>query len=445
MPNATQTPLSANNRSILQRASREEVAAALGTISMSDSADWLESTNIYKVAAQDQIQADKKTIPAASQADFGRYLSASSFVHCGDAWGYLGRAIDSLIRGDLQSAVHLTYYAELRGALSLLASEGIYIGNGANFVLTKGGSVELVTGDSTHIAAWKYMAAWNDEARSSSLIAKILRPGGITLASWAQNVPGSGVKSVVSELLTRMAFDLKSFSNDRIRRNTASYTPTRLATEDLTVDKTTNIISQLWQALEPNSRGTFPVLDQLILRDVLKASYSPTHQVKSSDGSIIGNVDWAAWDHWLEQITPTETHGTALFEDLRLTPIDPTMSSLFEKNGTSASPVDFIEAMLDRTAVLLRLATGSCVHLLEESTLTHESIAPWIESLSVVRGLWDSSDLPEDNLDLWSDVDLARTMLDDSKFSSPHALLKSMGSDLLTLGQTERVVAWSFE
>lgn len=394
--------------------------------------------------AQDRIEADGKTVPAATQGEFAKYLAASSFVHCGDAWGYLGRAVDALMRGDLHGAVHLTYYAELRGAISLLASEGIYIGNSVNFVLTAGGAIDRVTKDPTHSAAWKYLSAWNDQVRSKSLISKVLRPGGTTLSVWAQNMPSGGVNSVVSDLLIRMAFDLQSFANDRSRRNTASYTPTRLVIEDLSVEVTASTVSRFWQVLEPNSRGTFPVLDQLLLKDVLKASYAPTHQEVDDSGDFTGEIDWAEWEDWLRHVAPASMPGTALFQELLSMPAQPVLSALFDTGNNSVQPAEFIEAMLSRTSVLLRLATGSCVHLLEDSALTEASIAPWVQSLSVVRGLWEGDDLPESMLDLWSDVEDARVTLDSTTYASPHALLHAVGSQLLTLGQAERVVAWSF-
>ncbi|MGL5405664.1 MAG: hypothetical protein ACRDAX_02560 [Propionibacteriaceae bacterium] len=438
-----QQQLDAEDRRILESASRKEVANALSGISIPETAEWLDPRNVYSNMAQDRIKDDGKVIPAATQGDFAKYLAASSFIHCGDAWGYLGRAVDALMRGDIHGAVHLTYYAELRGAISLLASEGIYIGNGVNFVLTDGGTFDLMTRDSTHIAAWKYLSAWNDQTRSKSLIAKILRPGGTALDDWMQNMPASGVNLAVSGLLARMSFDLQSFANDRSRRNTASYTPTRLVVKDLSVEKTASMVSKLWQVLEPDSRGTFPILDQLLLKDVLKASYAPTHQEADDSGELMDKIDWSDWEDWLQQVAPASISGTALFEELLSMPNQPVLSALFDANNDSISPVEFIEAMFSRTSVLLRIATGSCVHLFEESGLKKEGIAPWVQSLGVVRGLWEADYPPENMLDLWSGVAAALETLDPD-YASPHALLSAVGAQLLTFGQTERVVAWSF-
>jgi hypothetical protein len=64
-----------------------------------------------------------------------QYIAASSILHCADGWSYLGRAINCLLKGDPHRVVHLAYYAELRAALSLLASEAIGVFSRNNFVI----------------------------------------------------------------------------------------------------------------------------------------------------------------------------------------------------------------------------------------------------------------------------------------------------------------------
>lgn len=448
MPVHTQQPLSQDKISLLQSASRKEVAKALSGLVVTGSADWLPAGNSYASFAQECIKNDGKSVPSHKQSDFAQFLAAASFVHCGDGWSYLGRAIDALIRGDLHATVHLTYYAELRGAISLLASEGIYIGNGANMVLTSGGAVEFVTGEGTHVAVWKYLSAWNDGVRSKNLISRILHPGGVSLDEWVQNLPAGGAGAAISDLLVRMAFDLQSFSNDRVRRNAASYNPTRLGVEDLGTEVAARAISQLWEVLEPDSHGGFPVLDRILIQDVLKASYLPTHHLSDADGEVTSSVDWASWPEWLQQVTPVSVLNTALFDALKTAPRgqgpDSALGKLFQSDQSVTSPRDYVESMLARTTVLLRLATGSCLDLLDESGLGKSSLTPWVESLSVVRGLWDVGEFPDDTLDLWLDVEEARQALDNGPLHSSHALLSSVGSQLVTLGQTERVLAWSF-
>ncbi|OZF00928.1 hypothetical protein CH302_08695 [Rhodococcus sp. 15-2388-1-1a] len=100
--------------------------------------------------------------------------------------------------------------------------------------------------------------------------------------------------------------------------------------------------------------------------------------------------------------------------------------------------------MLLRATMLLRLATGSASRLVEESGISKTKIHPWIKSLGEIRGLWPSSDPPEDSLDLWADSELAAEIADDLKTVDRYSMLKELGEMTVTLSQPERVVAWSF-
>ena len=56
----------------------------------------------------------------------GEYIASSAPLHLADGWNYLSRAFDAACRGDRGAAYHLSYYAELRAAMSLLATEGYW-------------------------------------------------------------------------------------------------------------------------------------------------------------------------------------------------------------------------------------------------------------------------------------------------------------------------------
>lgn len=436
------------NRALLSSADRSQVVSTLANITLSSSGEWLKSSNVYLHDAHMQIKADNNTIPAAQISDFSEYLTAGAFVHCGDAWSYFGRAIDALIRGDLHAAVHLTYYAELRGAFSVLASEGIYIGDGANFILDSTGQPRCVTHDRTHVAAWKYFDAWSGAARSSSLVEEILRPGGVKLHEWTQNISGQPVQTVVTDLLSRIAFDLQAFTADRQRRNRVSYNPTRLIIQDLDTQTLCSMVSKIWVTLEPDTKGGFPVLDQLLLRDILSTVYTSLYPELDASGAANGQTDWSKWISWLEILVPSQNRNTAFHEELKIEPSKPIGSSilapLFNRNPNAILPLDYIDEMLARTSVLLRLATGSCVLLHEQSGLPSDAIFPWVESLSLARGLWAEGDLPDNMLDLWSDVDEARQILDAETGTRLQDLIFSLGMQISSLGQTERIIAWSF-
>ena len=421
------------------------IVKALNQIQITESGVWNVSTDPDPLISRGSSRQARKSVEPSNRLAFAKYLAASTFVHCGDAWGYLGRAMDSLARGDIHAAVHLTYYAELRGALSLLASEGIYIGNYSNFVLLDDGSLKWLNGDPTHTAVWKALDTWHEQSRAKKLISRILRPVGTSLDEWIQGMPNQDIGYIISTLLERMSMDLKSFSIDRSRRNVASYMPTRLTITPTDADKANRIISQIWRALEPSARGTFPILDQLILKDILRTAYA-NHVLHSEDDmESIDKLDPARWRSWLHAVAPPAAKQTANLKDLEEIPTDPTLSQIFLSNHELSDPSDFIESMLMRTTVLLRLATGSCHDLISESLLEKRNFLPWVNSLSYSRGLWQGEEgLNEDMLDLWIEVEELIEVLDEDVPTNTHSFLDLVGVHLRTLGQTERVVAWNF-
>jgi hypothetical protein len=434
---AESAPLSAAARLKLAEASRSAVIAALNNISLSSGARWLDPTNVYSAHAGRRIRSDK-TIPPAQVSQFVEYLASGVFVHCGDAWSYFGRAVDALLRGDLQAAIHLTYYSELRAGISLLASEGISIGDRFNFVVKNSSTVDFVTNDATHQAAWQYLSAWNESAKAEDLLARIMRPGNAPFSDWASAVSTGGVGPVVQALLAQMKLDLKTFSGDRDRRNAASYNPTRMVVSDLAAQRGADLAAELWGSLEPAAAGTFPLIDDALVAEILRQSFASTHGEPYSPGD---------WHEWLDASIPSSQVGTALHLDLRRNEPnagDRPMAALFETDSEEMDETLFVAGMMHRAVVLLRIASGSAILLLQESNLAPKDIFPWVDSLATARGIWPVGDPIEDRLDLWGDTRESLEVLTSRKFDDSRDLLDTLGSEIIVLGQAERVVAWNF-
>src|SRR6266540_3509352 len=121
---------------------------------------WLVKSNRYLVDCVDRIEVDKRA-RAVVQSDLGQYIAASAPLHCADGWTLLGRALGSHLRGDPDTARHLAYYAELRAAVSLLASAGLGIFDRDHFVLDASGSVrQFAERLGTHVATWEVLTCW---------------------------------------------------------------------------------------------------------------------------------------------------------------------------------------------------------------------------------------------------------------------------------------------
>jgi hypothetical protein len=88
---------------------------------------WIGRANRYSRDTIRRIKSDIGIGGVRSPRQLSQYVAASTVLHCADGWSYLGKAISCLLRGDPHRCRHLAYYAELRAALSLLASEGVGI------------------------------------------------------------------------------------------------------------------------------------------------------------------------------------------------------------------------------------------------------------------------------------------------------------------------------
>ena len=90
---------------------------------------FIGKKNYYKTDTAKRVDRETQANLQKRKNQIGEYVASSVLLHCNDGWNYLSRAVESLINGDIASAIHFAYYAELRSAMSLLAYEGIGIFN----------------------------------------------------------------------------------------------------------------------------------------------------------------------------------------------------------------------------------------------------------------------------------------------------------------------------
>lgn len=128
-------PLHANDIvaiNALQRSQMELTTAGLKRFLKRST--WIGKTNHYAHNVVAQLQA-ALPITAEHKRNLAQYIAASVALHSNDGWSYLGRSVACLLAGDTHRALHLAYYAELRAAMSLLASAGIGIFNNQHFIV----------------------------------------------------------------------------------------------------------------------------------------------------------------------------------------------------------------------------------------------------------------------------------------------------------------------
>lgn len=424
----------------LQAADRSRIATALGGVLPLTEARWFPRGNGYVPNASERIESDSNAITKGRQPNFLRYVAGSVFTHCGDAWGFVGRALDALLRGDLGGAVHLVYYAELRAALSLLASEGVFIGNVDHFAITQA-SVQPFGKQNgrkvgTHRFAWQALQAWTDGPRAMTVFSQVVRPGAVDFGDWVSSLTSRAAQAKVDAVFKLMSIDLREFDNDHRRRNTASYNPSRLRPRDMPASEIRDLVADVWRALEPGPSGAFPVLDDALLPELLRSIYSSVQRTG------------VAWDDWVASLAPASQSGSALLEAVRANGPGAASTGLvgamYTSRATETDATVFLRPMLARTVLLLRIATGSAIQLLRDSGYGPASLSAWVESLAEARGLWPDGTPLDDPRDLWADVELALDEADAAGTGSLHELLRGLPTGVLTFGQADRVPVWSF-
>ena len=424
---------------------RSNLVTAVSNLSISTSGAWLPDKNSYLTGGSKGIVCDcNKNI--ANFDDVAAFIGASAFTHCADAWSYIGRAADALLHGDVHASVHLTYYGELRAAKSLLAAEGIFVGNRYSCVLDTNSTLTKVNSKPTHQAVWDLFNDWLKQPSSVDRVAGIIEPGGQTLKNWVAAIPG-GVPAVIQDMLTSLAFDLQSFAEDRERRNLASYEPTTLIPSALNVDVIRRTLTGLWDDIEPMMGGDFPSIDSAILANVLRRQY--TAQNEDGDASTTQpKVDWTRWKSWVDSLIPAALNPSALRDALRSDPESDKFQSLliagFSNTSTASDPAEFIQPMLSRATVLARLAAGLCLRVLKDAGKRPSDLVTWSQLFAVSRGHMPDEPLPMPATDLFSDLDPPCEVLEYSRAASLGELHRDLANSAVLLGQADRVIAWTF-
>ena len=213
---------------ILKALKREDVELTLANLKQFMArSTWLGLSNRYASETIQHITEDLRPGKALNQSHLSELIAASCLLHCSDGWSYLGRAISAILRGDPHRARHLAYYAELRAATALLASEGVGVFRNDHFAITAPNkATELRTKAGTHNFAWDCLEFWSDQRSSATLFSHIIRPYGISLENWCAPLGGSAVLSESARnWFKQWGMDLKMFIDDHRARNISTYQP----------------------------------------------------------------------------------------------------------------------------------------------------------------------------------------------------------------------------
>ncbi len=458
MPISQRIKLTKTSKRLVKKASREGVRLNMtGLKRHFDKHRWVGKTNRYANDCIKKIHIDTQNNcvqPSFNELHLTQYIAASSVIHSVDAWSYLGRAIHCHIHGDPSTASHLAYYAELRAIMSLLATEGIGIFNNKHFIIKKDGLTEMIyqaqRGQrlNTHAAASLVFENWADHRESFDLLINIISIGGISLDEWVTGFSDSNkpFKPIGKSWFINWGIDIKKIENDRDARNTLSYRPTYIPERE-TYDskKLISDIVGIWELCEPDSYLRFGNLDKHLLRVALEKVYKSSTGKDPFSSSARANYEskiirtlnllgprLPAIDQWKNfLLRRTEPENPKILRDSITT--------------TSFNNASHHIQVMARALLLLRITSGACAKLLDDSGIDRNDLSFWTSQFGVDRGIWSKENEPPDFTDLWADIDDALAIVTSNINTniSIKDLINTHSHHLSVLGQTERAALWT--
>lgn len=431
----------------LKRENVEDTLAGLKRFMAQSS--WIGVSNRYAKDVIKSIGDEVKAGKIQSPGQLSEFIAASSLLHCGDGWSYLGCAISALLRGDPHRARHLAYYAELRAATALLATEGVGVFRNDHFAITgTSTATPLGTRDGTHHFAWDCLEFWSDQTSSANLFAQIIKPYGISLENWCAPLGGADTLAPhARKWFKQWGMDLQIFRDDHRARNISSYQPDGLPRIwTLEGHSAISFVRGLWESLEPSTVCRFDAIDGHILRISLERYF---HALKGKKAA----KDRAKFLAFIKPIAEHQGLGdeiTAQWLEFMARKMNPNDMDIFTFSQKLPDDMAFSAyAVMSRATLLLRAASGSTSRLFQAANHSIDSFKFWWEKFGIARGLWDGQKDATELQDLW--IDIRDSLTDIERFQTKHTKAEQtyfrLGEDvskaMITLGSCERVALWS--
>lgn len=436
-----------NQQHILAAASRSSIQDSITRLTTSwANQNWLPAQNRYREEAASKVRDDAKNRDNFQHSDLIDYIAASVLGHCYDGWSYLARALEAEMSGDPDAARHLGYYAELRAAMSLLASEGIGVFNRHHAIVHSNGRCQSYSGRTTHQFTWDALEYWATLPKSADAIFEAIKPAGIPLGDWLSAFGGSA-GFVADSWLRQWGLDLARLREDGDARNLASYRPTSLTSPGpQSVHDTAVAVTHLWSLCGPGSRGEFSTMDRHLLRLALgllfqnKTGRSPKRAIRIYESQVSSMLD-------AQMLAEGEQ---ARLRDLLLYKVETDVPELFVAAARADRPthIDHSRQVLARATLLLRVATGSLANILDQSnTIFRTNLMFWWTKPAVRRRIWASNGEPDTFGDLWDDVkDALDSVIEWPQGAADAGCGKtfwtSHSSDVAILTTPERIFLW---
>ena len=390
------TPIRAQDpAALVQAASSLPIERALLNVSLGNG--WLSSNHVYADVVG-ALRPNSKGIDGLSLAE---YVAYSIPIHMADGWTFLARGLDAVKAGDVDSAIHMAYYAELRAGMALLAAEGVGVFRSRHVAIGSNYATSDLIGIGTHDAVWALLKEWGADAHRSPTILDAIRVEQKTISEWLDEANiGQPAQSVVaSTWLKEWSIDLQRFSDDHDARNEVSYRPRRIVGTNVPVpdikSRVVEPLLRIWDSLEPSPEQGGAAIDVELLARALSYAYDRANRTIPEWNNFV--------DRELQSASPA-------LRALLKQPLGSTHRIVSWAQQSSFPPTG--NAVLARATLLLRIANAVCAQRLNQSQIGWAEIEFWWKPLGREYGLWTDGNEPEDFGDLWEDVRDARLRLE---------------------------------
>lgn len=419
------------------------------------SGQWLAKNNRYRSDTVTKATTDfglAGGLSGTKQTNLAHYIASSAQMHCIDGWSYLASSISALVRGDSFAAVHLAYYAELRAAMSILATDGIGVLNRRHCSLTAPKKADKIPGPlGTHEFTWLALKEWSAKNTAGDIVSESLTPFGIQLGDWFSGLPGTyTLQPLATSWIRKWGLDLQRLADhergDRRARNEASYRPTALFNgRPVAAEDAIRVSGQLWEMCEPVGSSKFERLDRKLLRYSIKAIFEGRRGVSAS-------TDDDEYRHFVSSLVNSQNLASEAYRnelnDYLLRDEDSAVNDVVQLAKVSISHADHAQlGVVSRSFLLLRLASGAVDTTLRKAGVRETDLSFWKKSLMSERGLCDPEFPPDELGDLWQDVDdgLAgiRERLDSDLDKSLATIRQEFDDALLRLAGFDAVPLWA--
>jgi hypothetical protein len=432
---------------------------------------WLGVRNRYYKNTINQIESDLASTGVMNK-QLAEYISVSSILHCFDGWAHFSRGVESLMGGDLGSAIHMVYYAELRATMSFLAREGVGVFNNKHFIIDQSKSISLITGlaqrSRTHVFVPDAIEAWAKEQKNSQVLFDSLKIQGKTFSQWF-DAAGKASSSAVStklahDWLKNWSLDLTYISGDHVLRNEMSYRPHELSFNynEKHFPDVINRIIDIWKTCEPAGSGKsserFSILDYHLLRIAMEDLYKSLGN-KLQDGKLnkifleklFQNLNLSSsinlFKFLLRETTPDDLTLFQYAKHKTLKSILGIGSQLKYNRIEEHYSLDDVLAIMARALLLLRFSTAMISSLLEKAKISRNDIQFWLNKVGENFGLWDKTTQPNDLSELWEELSSSIASIESEIATGTYSSLanannKSIMSDFAKIKQFQRACLW---